>query len=195
MIRSEFCQWSRTICQFMVLVGVGIFVFTRKIGENRRPSHRFGGKVMHNTCLSLEPSYIPVRIRRRVLERDKFRCVWCGEEEKKRVSYFIQKRAGGETSYYNLVTTCEVCNRKRHYDTPPEFISKLVLEKLDLFKEVVMRVKIIRSNGEEIVGEIEELPDPNTRAFYLKHPGNGMRELIFVEPGMRIKQLGGREKK
>ncbi|GAH99726.1 unnamed protein product, partial [marine sediment metagenome] len=52
-----------------------------------------------------------------------------------------------------------------------------------------MRVIVIRPNGEEIPGEIEELPDPNTKAFYLKHSGNGMRELIFVEPGMRIKQL------
>ena len=153
---------------------------------------------MQNTCLSLEPSYIPVRIRRRVLERDEYKCVWCGEEEKKRVSYFIQKRAGGETSYYNLVTTCEECKRKRHYDTPSDFISKLQLEKLDLFQEVIMRVKVIRSNGKEIVGEIEELPKPGPTAFqpfFLRHSGNGERELIYPERGMRIIELGGKEKK
>lgn len=160
----------------------------------RRPNHRFGGKIM-KSCLSLEPGYIPIRIRRRVLARDGYKCVWCGREEKKRVSYFIQKRAGGETSYYNLVTTCEECKRKRHYDSPAEFISKFQLEKLDLFQEVIMQIKVIRSNGEEIEGEVEDLPDPNRKAFYLKHFGNGTRELIFFEPGMRIIELAGREKK
>jgi len=153
---------------------------------------------MQNTCLSLEPGYIPVRIRRRVLERDGYRCVWCGRKEKKRISYFIQKRAGGETSYYNLVTTCKGCKQKRHYDTPSQFIEKLQLEKLDLFQEVIMRVKVIRPNGEEIVGEIDELPKPGPTAFqpfYLRHYGNGERELIYPERGMRIIALGGKEKK
>jgi len=153
---------------------------------------------MHNTCLSLEPSYIPVRIRRRVLERDEYKCVWCDEPEEHDVSHFIQKRAGGETSYYNLVTTCKNCKGKRHYDTPSEFIEKLQLEKLDLFKEVVMKVKVIRSKGKPIVGEIEEMPKPGPTAFqpfYLTHSGNGERELIYPERGMRIILLGGREKK
>jgi len=177
---------------------VGILLFIGQMENHRRPSHRFGGKVMHNTCLSLEPSYIPVRIRRRVLERDEYKCVWCDEPEEHDVSHFIQKRAGGETSYYNLVTTCKNCKGKRHYDTPSEFIEKLQLEKLDLFKEVVMKVKVIRSKGKPIVGEIEEMPKPGPTAFqpfYLTHSGNGERELIYPERGMRIILLGGREKK
>ena len=176
---------------------VGVFILRgERSNYNWRPSHRFGGdESMQNPCLSLEPTYIPVRIRRRVLARDNYKCVWCGRSEKQRVSHFIQKRTGGETSFYNLVTTCEECKRKRHYDTPREFIAKLSLEKVNVFKDLTMRVKVIRPNGKEVVGEVEELPDPNTRAFYLRHPGNGTRELIFVEPGMRIKELGGKEKK
>lgn len=151
---------------------------------------------MLNDCLSLEPGYIPVRIRRRVLQRDGKRCVWCGGSEEHRVSHFIQKRAGGETSYYNLVATCEVCKRKRHYDSPSEFIAKLALEKLDVFKEIeIMRIKVIMANGEEIDGEVAELPGPEAKAFYLTRSGNGTRELIYVEPGMRIIELGGRGKK
>ena len=175
---------------------VGVFIFGREDCDyQRRPEHRFGGEMMSNGSLSLEPGYIPVRIRRRVLARDNYKCVWCGREEKQRVSHFIQKRAGGETSFYNLVTTCEECKRKRHYDTPGEFIAKFKLEEFNVFREVIMRIKVIKANGEEIEGEVEDLPDPNGKAFYLRRFGNGTRELIFFEPGMRIIELGGKEKK
>lgn len=193
MVGYEFCQWCRTLCQLMLL-GAGLFLFMRQSSENRRPSHRFGGETMSNGSLSLESGYIPVRIRRRVLQRDNYHCVWCGREEKRRISYFIQKQAGGETSYHNLVTTCENCKRKRHYDTPSEFISKLKLEELNVFEEVSMQIKVIRPNGKIIEGEVESLPDPTAQAFYLRHPGNGARELIYVEPGMRIVELGAQEK-
>ncbi len=143
----------------------------------------------------MSESYIPVKIRRKVLARDNYRCVWCGKKEEHDVGYFIQKQAGGQTLESNVITQCQVCKRKRHYDTPSEFICKLKLEELEVFREITMRIKIIRPNGEEIEGEVEKLPDPNCKAFYLKHSGNGTRELIFVEPGMRIKELGGKEKK
>ena len=135
-------------------------------------------------------TYIPVRIRRKVLTRDGFRCVWCGKKEEHDVSHFVQKRCGGGTVEYNLITTCKICKRKRHYDTPSEFISKLKLEELNVFRDVTMRIKVIRPNGEEIEGQVEELPTPNAKAFYLRHSGNGTREIIFVEPGMRILELG-----
>ena len=174
---------------------LGFLLFITQIGEDRRPSHRFGGETMLKSCLSLEPGYIPVRIRRRVLQRDNYHCVWCGSSEKQRVSHFIQKRAGGETSFYNLVTTCESCKRKRHYDTPNEFISKLKLEKLDIFKEVKMRVRVTWSSGKTVEGELEDSLGPDTKAFWLKSSGNGKRRLIFIERGMEIEELGGGEKK
>jgi hypothetical protein len=143
----------------------------------------------------MSKSYIPVKIRRKVLARDNYRCVWCGKKEEHDVGHFIQKQSGGATSEGNIITQCKVCKRKRHYNTPSEFIDKLKLEELEVFREAVMRVKIIRPNGEEIEGEVENLPNPNTKAFYLKYSGDGMQELIFVEPGMRIIQLGTKEKK
>jgi len=142
----------------------------------------------------MSESYIPVKIRRKVLARDGFRCVWCGEKEEHDVGHFIQKQAGGQTLESNVITQCKVCKRKRHYNTPSEFISKLKLEELEIFREVIMRIKVIRPNGEEIEGEVEELPYPNAKAFYLKHSGNGTRELIWVEPGMRVVELGGQDK-
>jgi len=148
---------------------------------------------MSSNCQSLESTYIPSQIRRRVLSRDSFKCVWCGEPETHRVSHFIQKQAGGPTSEFNLVVTCEKCNRKRHYDSPPEFISKLRVEFFDPTKEFrTMRIKIFfpDPNRNPIEGEVDSLPQPTANAFYLRHIGNGCRELIFVEPGLRIVELG-----
>lgn len=53
-----------------------------------------------------------------------------------------------------------------------------------------MRKKVIRPNGEEIESEVEDLSTPNVKAFYLKHSGGRMREIILVEPVMRVLQLG-----
>jgi len=140
-------------------------------------------------------SYIPVKTRREVLARDGFRCVWCGEKEEHDLSHFIQKQAGGKTLEYNLVTTCKLCKRKRHYDNLFEFISKLKLEELDIFKDITMRVKIIFKKGEEEIGFVEKLPSWNDKGFYFCHEGNGTREPILMSEVHRIIELGGREKK
>lgn len=146
-----------------------------------------------NVSLSLQKACIPRPVRQEVLIRDNYRCVWCGKKEEHRLSHFIQRRAGGKTCKENLVVTCEKCKRKRHYDTPYEFISKLKVEEFDVWRNLrEMRIKVIRPTGEEIEGEVEKLPSPNDKAFYLKHIGNGSRELIFVEPGMRIIELSAR---
>jgi len=143
-----------------------------------------------NVPLSLQNAWISRPVRRKVLIRDNYRCFWCGKKEEYRVSHLIQRRAGGKTCTENLVVTCAECNRKRHYDSPAEFISKLKVEFFDVARNLrEMRIKVVRPSGQEIEGEVEKLPDPNDKAFYLKHIGNGCRELIFVEPGMRIIEL------
>lgn len=157
--------------------------------ETRQDDTRTGVKLP----LSLQNAWISRPVRRKVLIRDNYRCVWCGKKEEYRLSHFIQRRAGGKTCEGNLVVTCEECKRKRHYGNPSEFISKLKVEEFDVWRNLrEMRIKVIRPSGEPIEGEVEKLPDPNMKAFYLKHSGNGARELIFVEPGMRIIELSAR---
>jgi len=147
---------------------------------------------MLNKCLSLQTSYIPVGTRRKALKRDHYHCVWCGKREEHDVSHFIQKQAGGITTSDDLITTCETCKRKRHYDSPAEFIELLKLEQIDFPREVgAMRIKVIFASGQEVEGIVDNLPMPETKAFYLRSDGNGGRELIFTEPGMRIVELGG----
>ena len=146
---------------------------------------------MLNSCLSLQTTYIPVRIRRKALKRDNYKCVWCGELEEHRLSHFIQRREGGQTLEDNLVTTCEVCKRKRHYDSPAEFISRLKLEQIDFPREVKsMRIKVIFASGQEVEGMVNNLPKPEEKAFYL-HPDDSGMELIYTMPGMRLIKLGG----
>jgi len=193
MMGVEFCQWSRTICQ-LVLLGVGIFLFMRTVPPVLKRKEGQMQGTMKNRCLSLELSYIPVAIRRRVLARDSYKCVWCGEPEKHDVSHFIQKRAGGETCYYDLITTCSKCKRKRHYDSPKEFISKLRLEELDIFREMEMVIKVIKRNGEEIKGEVDSRPDPNAKGFYITYFGNGTQQFISWKDVKDLFILSGRDK-
>lgn len=147
---------------------------------------------MSQRCLSLESSYIPVAIRRKALKRDNYKCIWLGEHEEHDVGLFIQKQAGGTVCLDNVVTQCQSCKRKRHYDTPAEFIKQLKLGEINFPNEVkAMRIKVIFARGEPVEGVVEVVPTPETTAFYIRHCGNGARELIFTEPGMRIVELGG----
>ncbi|GAH63645.1 unnamed protein product [marine sediment metagenome] len=54
-----------------------------------------------------------------------------------------------------------------------------------------MNIKVVFAGGQEVEGTVEVVPTPETKAFYVRHLGNGARELIFTAPGMRIVELGG----
>ena len=196
MVGPEFCQWTRTICQLMMLVGVGIFLFVRQVGENRRPSHRFGGPLMKNRLLSLEPSYIPVRIRRRVVQREGKKCIVCQNPEEWRVGHIILKQHGGETSFYNLWTLCKHHQRMRGNKTLSEFIAELLLEKIDIFQEMLMRIKIIKYDGKQIEVQVDSRPDlNNVQGFWITYPGNGTQEWIWAKDIKKLTVLRGTKKK
>ena len=66
------------------------------------------------------------------------------------------------------------------------------MKRIDFPKEVkAMRIKVIFADGKEVEGVVNKLPNPEMKAFYLHHDGNGTMELIYVQPGMRIIELGG----
>jgi len=147
---------------------------------------------MQSRCLTLESTYIPVATRRKALKRDNYRCIWCGEHEEHDVGLFIQKQAGGAICLENVITQDYQCKRKRHYDTPAEFIETLKLEQIDFPKEVkAMKVEVVWPSGKKVEGIVEELPPLGAKAFYLRCDGNGKRRQIYTEPGMQIIELGG----
>ncbi|MBS3157020.1 adenosylhomocysteinase, partial [Candidatus Woesearchaeota archaeon] len=57
---------------------------------------------------------IPIKLRALVMERDDFRCRWCGRDVadgvKLHVDHIIPENFNGETSYENLGVLCEECN-------------------------------------------------------------------------------------
>lgn len=52
-------------------------------------------------------------IRKAVLERDAYRCVWCGREATEADHYPIPKSQGGRDVLENLVASCKSCNASR----------------------------------------------------------------------------------
>lgn len=65
--------------------------------------------------MEYEREAIPDSLRTAVLERDRHRCRYCGATDKKLVmDHVYPVSRGGETSFENLVTACEGCNRKKY---------------------------------------------------------------------------------
>jgi len=66
------------------------------------------------------------RLRYAILERDKFRCVYCGRSPKEhgivlQIDHIIPRSLGGATTFKNLVSCCVECNQGKfnHYSTNP----------------------------------------------------------------------------
>lgn len=58
---------------------------------------------------------IPKEIRQQVLERDGYRCRYCGKRsERFHMDHVYPVSKGGETTVENLVTACPSCNISKH---------------------------------------------------------------------------------
>lgn len=141
----------------------------------------------------LQSSYIPLAYRREVFQRDDNCCQFCGRKTKM-LCHDLPKCRGGKTEPENLLVCCEGCRREKGELTAAEYRA-VKLEQIDFPREVkLMRIKVIFPSGDKVEGIVEELPNPETKAFWLRKDGNGTRELIYTMPGMRIIELGGGEK-
>jgi 5-methylcytosine-specific restriction endonuclease McrA len=71
---------------------------------------------------------IPLNLRRRVIERDGYYCVYCDEDlhdGEIHLDHVIPESQGGETSYANLQVTCRKCNLAKGVLSESEFTNKL----------------------------------------------------------------------
>lgn len=71
---------------------------------------------------------IPLHLRRRVIERDGLRCVYCDEDLENaevHLDHVVPESQGGETSYNNLQVTCRKCNLAKGVLTESEFTTRL----------------------------------------------------------------------
>lgn len=60
--------------------------------------------------------------RQNIFRRDKFKCVYCGENVKNKltIDHVIPKSKGGKNTWQNLVTCCKSCNIKKDNKTLEE---------------------------------------------------------------------------
>ena len=71
---------------------------------------------------------IPLNLRRRVIERDGYHCVYCDEDlanAEIHLDHVVPESQGGPTTYNNLQVTCRKCNLAKGVLTESEFTSKL----------------------------------------------------------------------
>ena len=71
---------------------------------------------------------IPLNLRKRVIERDGYHCVYCDEDlENKEIhmDHVIPESRGGETTYNNLQVTCRKCNLAKGILAESEFTDRL----------------------------------------------------------------------
>ena len=61
----------------------------------------------------IDSKYIPVDIRRAVLERDNYQCQQCGSYSYLELDHIIPRSRGGATSYENLQVLCHGCNMQK----------------------------------------------------------------------------------
>jgi len=71
---------------------------------------------------------IPLNLRRRIIERDGVRCVYCDEDLSSaeiHMDHVIPESRGGETNYNNLQVTCRKCNLAKGVLSEDEFTQRL----------------------------------------------------------------------
>lgn len=61
-----------------------------------------------------------VLTKKNILIRDGFKCVYCGDNKNLTLDHLIPKSKGGKNDWYNLVTCCDTCNKKKGDKTPEE---------------------------------------------------------------------------
>jgi len=83
--------------------------------------------------------YIPLNLRRRVIERDGLHCVYCDEDltdKEVHMDHVIPESQGGETSYANLQVTCRKCNLAKGILTESEFTDRLRTRAMNILNRI-----------------------------------------------------------
>jgi len=82
---------------------------------------------------------IPLNLRRRVLERDGYYCVYCDEDLRDaeiHMDHVIPESKGGPTSYDNLQVTCRKCNLAKGVLSESEFTNRLRIRAMNILNRL-----------------------------------------------------------
>lgn len=68
-----------------------------------------------------------VALRSYIMDRDRYRCVYCNSESDLGIDHVIPWSKGGATLPFNMVVCCVVCNTAKGDGDPREFIATMKL--------------------------------------------------------------------
>lgn len=95
--------------------------------------------------------------RRRIFERDEYRCVYCGEQfaaEELTIDHVEPRVRGGDRSDGNLVTACGGCNTLKGHRRLSEFLRSELMARQNFFRYAVhVWPRILRTLREELEGD------------------------------------------
>lgn len=144
---------------------------------------------------SLESSYIPIALRRSILEQQNYTCYFCAKEETESLCHKLPKCRGGKTELCNLLVCCIACRRQKEELTAEEYLNYTKLEVEDVFKEMIMFVKVYFLDGEIMQGETPTLVDKKDTGFYIHPDGNGETIWVNLQALKKVEFKGGRQVK
>ena len=82
---------------------------------------------------------IPLNLRRRIIERDGYYCVYCDEDLRDaeiHMDHVIPESKGGPTSYDNLQVTCRKCNLAKGVLSESEFTTRLRIRAMNILNRL-----------------------------------------------------------
>ncbi len=82
---------------------------------------------------------IPLNLRRRIIERDGYYCVYCDEDLRDaeiHMDHVIPESKGGPTTYDNLQVTCRKCNLAKGVLTESEFMDRLRTRAINILNKL-----------------------------------------------------------
>ena len=144
---------------------------------------------------SLESSYIPVDLRQKILEEQNYTCYFCGKKKIESLAHELPKCRGGETEVSNLLVCCISCRREKEQLTAEEYLNykQHILKVEDVFREMIMLIKVYFLDGEVIEGETPTLPKKNNTGLYIQRPGNGEKTWINLKAIKKFEIKGGKQ--
>ena len=82
---------------------------------------------------------IPLNLRRRIIERDGYYCVYCDEDLRDaeiHMDHVIPESKGGPTTYDNLQVTCRKCNLAKGVLSESEFTNRLRIRAMNILNKL-----------------------------------------------------------
>lgn len=111
--------------------------------------------------------YLPIKIRKAVLKRDRHHCVFCNQW----TTYVAHNKLlclGGQDTVENLVCCCRQCRNAKDCMSVAEYKEVLEIQKEIAREEKYLLVDVIFTGDRVIKGELDNLPSVRDRAILMR---------------------------